>query len=163
MANREGGSLRPPPHLSALSWPYPLGCPTGWDGAIQGIYAMREGRPQTSIATGRSRRGGRPPRPPSHRGRSLTLTCSDWLGDMVLGRASSTSRLITLEPQKTEEGYRNTHSRTLEAVRLEPALKFILAPPHPREPAASSVDSGVGVGGCKGVGARGGGWALGGG
>ncbi|XDA74714.1 hypothetical protein R6Z07F_004941 [Ovis aries] len=61
---------------------------------------------------------------------------------MVLGRASSTSRLITLEPQKTEEGDRNTHSRKLEAVRLEPALKFILAPPHPREPAASSVDSG---------------------
>lgn len=99
----------------------------------------REGRPQTSIAIGRSQRGGRPPRPPSRRRRSLTLTCFDWLGDMVLGRASSTSRLITLELQKTEEGlrdgYRNTHSRTLEALRLGPFLKFILGPPDPREPA----------------------------
>ena len=40
MAHREGGSLRPPPHLPVLSWPCPLGCPLGWDGEIQGIYAM---------------------------------------------------------------------------------------------------------------------------
>lgn len=126
----------------------------------------REGSPPNLHGNREILEGWEPTSATLHRGRSLTLTCPDWLGDTVLGRAFST-RLNTLEPQKTEEGLRegarNTQSRTLEAVRLVPFLKFILAPPDPREPAASSVDSGAGVAGWKGVGARGRGWAQGGG